>query len=307
MNPRAAATAQIAELWGHGDFALIDRLYAPDCIDHMPEHGRAPGRAGLRAAIEGFYAAFSDIRMTLDGVLAKGDTAVDWWTLDAVHTGAFQGHEPTGRAVRFSGIDMIRVDQSGRIAELWHVEEMLALEAQLGVAPPDLGAPLLPGEQPPPQPAAADPGAEARVPGLEALSETERRNLVLGRRHIEDMWAKGHAELGWELYAPDIVDRNPAPGQRPGIAGILELIGGLREAISDLDMRVQTYLVDSDRVVDRWVMRGMHTGKPLLGIPARGRPFDLQGMDISRFRDDGLIDEVFHVEAFAQARRALLA
>ncbi|MDT7934621.1 MAG: hypothetical protein RQ833_08445 [Sphingomonadaceae bacterium] len=53
------------------------------------------------------------------------------------------------------------------------------------------------------------------------------------------------------------------------MAGILEPIGGLREAIPNGDPRVQTDLVDGDRVADRRVMRGTHAGAPLSGIPAR--------------------------------------
>jgi predicted ester cyclase len=166
---------------------------------------------------------------------------------------------------------------------------------------------LLPGDPLPPPALAHDPGAGAWTPSPASLTERERRNLALGRRHIEEMWAKGRTGLAHEIYAPDIVDCNPAPGQRAGIEGIVELVGGLRLAVPDLRMTLHAYLVDGDRVVDRWVMEGTHTGAPLLGVEPAGRRFRFQGMDISRFRADGLIDEVFHVEEFAQLRAQLRA
>jgi steroid delta-isomerase-like uncharacterized protein len=305
MDLKSAARAQIERVWGAGEVALVDELYAPDVVDHMPLPGQAPGRESLKQVVQAFRRALPDLRMTLHGVLAKDGMAVDWWTLEGTHLGPLPGRPATGARVRFSGIDMVRAGPDGRITDLWHVEELLALELQTGAPGPALGAPLLPGAPLPPPALDHDPGAGAWTPRASTLSADEARVLALGRRHIEEMWARGRTDLAHAIYAPDIVDCNPAPGQRPGIAGIIELVGGLRQAVPDLRMRLQAYLVEGDRVVDRWVMEGTHTGAPLLGVAPTGRRFRFQGMDISRFRPDGLIDEVFHVEEFAQLRAQL--
>jgi predicted ester cyclase len=305
MDLKAKVCAQIERIWGAGEVELVDQLYAPGVVDHMPLPDQPAGREALKQVVRDFRAALPDLSMTLHGVLAKDGVAVDWWTLEGTHLGPLMGRPPTGRRVRFSGIDMVRTGPDGRITDLWHVEELLALDAQTGGAGAELGAPLLPGDPLPPPALDDDPGAAAWTPSPACLDQREVRNMALGRRHIEEMWAKGRTELAHEIYAPDIVDCNPAPGQRPGIDGIVELVGGLRLAAPDLRMTLEAYLVDGDRVVDRWVMEGTHSGAPLLGVEPRGRRFRFQGMDISRFRDDGLIDEVFHVEEFAQLRAQL--
>ena len=129
---RTLVRRQIEDLWGRSDPTLIPELYSPDIIDHNPLPGQTPGHEGLREAIRIFSAAFPDIEMTLHGVLADGDHAVDFWTFRGTHLGEFNGLAPTGRRVEFNGIDVVKV-RDGRIAELWHVEDMARMLDQLGV------------------------------------------------------------------------------------------------------------------------------------------------------------------------------
>lgn len=297
----AMLKTQIERVWGEGEVERVDDLYAEDVIDRMPVPGQAGGRAGLKQVVRDFRAAIPDLAMHLHGTLVAGDIGVDWWTLTGTHDGELFGVAPTGATVRFGGIDMVRV-AGGRIAELWHVEEMLQFGMQLGLPALAFGAPAEAAAVPGPT-HDYDPGAGAIVPGAAALTDIERRNLALGRRHIEEMWARGRVELADEIYAPDVVDLNPAPGQRPGIPGLVDVVGWLREAVPDLRMRIECYVASGDHVADRWTMRGTHTGADLLGVPAAGRAFEIAGMDVSRFRADGRIDKVFHVEDMAGLRR----
>jgi steroid delta-isomerase-like uncharacterized protein len=123
----------IEELWGQSRRELIPELYAPDCVDHNPVPGQAPGHAGLYAVMDAFSTAFPDLAMTLHGTLADGDFGVDFWTFRATHSGELMGVPATGRRVEFSGIDVVRVGPDGRIAEIWHVEDLASMLTQLGV------------------------------------------------------------------------------------------------------------------------------------------------------------------------------
>lgn len=129
---RELVRKQIEELWGKSDKDLIPEMYAEDIVDHNPLPGQTPGHAGLREAIDVFSTAFPDIEMQLHGVLADGDYAVDFWTFRATHLGSFAGMPPTGKRVEFNGIDVVKV-RDGKIAEIWHVEDMAKMLDQLGV------------------------------------------------------------------------------------------------------------------------------------------------------------------------------
>jgi len=298
VTTHALLRAQILEVWGAGRVDLIDTNYAENVVDHMPITDQLTGRAAMKDVVRHFRAALHDMKMELHGTLACGDLGVDWWTLTGTHTGALGDLAPTNRAVEFSGIDMVRV-AGGRITDVWHVEEMLRFGAQLGAPPMPVGEAL------PAPPPAEDPGAGAAIPDPALLSLTESRNLALARRHLEQFWALGRIDLAPEIFAPDVIDLNPMEGQRPGIDGLVDLVGWLRDAAPDLAMRVECYVPQGEYVGDRWTLHGTHTGAPLLGLPAKGRAFAFGGMDVVHFRDDGLIDRVFHVEEFTRLRAAI--
>lgn len=122
----------IEELFSKGDEALIPELYAHDVVDHNPVVGQPRGHEGLREVLRTFHRAFPDQEMELHGTLADGDHAVDFWTFRATHIGSLAGEEPTGKRVEFKGIDVARI-REGKIAEIWHVEDMDAMWRQLRV------------------------------------------------------------------------------------------------------------------------------------------------------------------------------
>ncbi|GGI71352.1 hypothetical protein GCM10007973_05460 [Polymorphobacter multimanifer] len=286
--------AQITAIWSEGRTELIDRLYAEHVIDHMPIAGQASGREGLHLAVGLFRSAMPDLTMHLHGTLACGPIGVDWWTLEGTHTGPLMGDAPTGKRLRFSGIDWVRV-ADGQIRELWHIEEMFQMQQQLGGGSANFGAPAAAVAI---VPAVADAQA-AWTPDPETLTDAERKMLSVARRHIEGLWAAGDLRVAAEVYAEDVIDMNPAPGQRPGIPGILDVLGWLREAAPDLEMTIDAYAVQGRFAADRWTMHGTHSGAPLLGHPASGRAFTMQGMDVVRLNDQGRIDRVWHVEDLA--------
>jgi predicted ester cyclase len=289
---RALLTQQIEGLWGRGELDLVSANYAPDVVDHMPVPGQAGGLGPMRDVVALFRTAIPDLTMHLHATLAAGDLGVDVWTLRGTFAGPLFGHAPTGLPVRMSGIDMVRVGSDGRIRELWHVEEMAALGPAIAL---QAGAG---GRQPEDAAAFGPPRASAEVPPPETLGPGETMRLAVARRHIEEMWALGRAELAETLYTPDVIDHNPAPGQRAGIPGMLDALHLLRDAAPDLRLSACAYVADGDLVADRWVMRGTHTGGPLMGVQPQGRRFEIAGMDVVRIRDDGRITDIWHVEEF---------
>lgn len=130
----------ILELFAPGDASLIPELYAPDVVDHNPVPGQRGGHAGLRDVLEVFHRAFPDQEMELLSTLADGDLAMDHWIFRGTHTGALAGVPATGRRVEFRGFDLARI-RDGRIAEIWHVEDMAAMWADLGLPPGPRAAP----------------------------------------------------------------------------------------------------------------------------------------------------------------------
>lgn len=118
---KAAIRHYFEEVVNKGNLALLDKTVS----------GNAET---LRQAISMFIAAFPDARTTIDDMIAEGDKVVVRSTTRATHKGALMGLQPTGRSVRYAGVDIFRLE-GGRIAEHWFVRDYLTLMEQLGMMP----------------------------------------------------------------------------------------------------------------------------------------------------------------------------
>jgi steroid delta-isomerase-like uncharacterized protein len=113
---------------------LLDDLAIEDYIEHDPFPGQGNGRADLKARVGMFFGAFNPLHFNIEDVIAEGDKVVVRWTNAGTDSGGFMGAPATGREFRIAGID-IHVVRDGRLAEHWHVVDLLAQMQQLGLIP----------------------------------------------------------------------------------------------------------------------------------------------------------------------------
>jgi steroid delta-isomerase-like uncharacterized protein len=133
----ALARRYIEEVFNRGNLAAIDQTMAPDVVYHDSlDAAPLTGREGSRAFAGALRASFPDLCLEIEDVIAAGDRVVLRWTARGTHRGRFMGVEPTGTAVAFSGIDIIRISD-GLIQEGWAEENILGLLRQLGVTLPE--------------------------------------------------------------------------------------------------------------------------------------------------------------------------
>lgn len=122
---------QIVDLWSFGEYDVAAEIYGQGVIDHMPLPGQGESMLDLVQVVRDFRAALPDLTIHLTGLIAEGDRAVDYWRLTGTHTGnPIMGIEPSGRGVDFHGIDIVRI-QAGKITDIWHVEQLDRMLAQL--------------------------------------------------------------------------------------------------------------------------------------------------------------------------------
>lgn len=121
----------IEEIWQKGDARAIDDLHAPGFVDHDPGR-RAPDRDGFKRGVIDLYAAFPDFHAVIEDIVvdaARGTVSVRWSAL-GTHAGPYLEVAPTGRCIRFKGIEIIRI-VDGRIVERWGEWDGLDLLDQL--------------------------------------------------------------------------------------------------------------------------------------------------------------------------------
>ncbi|MFE7931273.1 ester cyclase [Streptomyces sp. NPDC057456] len=118
--------------------------------------------------------------------------------------------------------------------------------------------------------------------------------LRVAARELE-LYDAGDVAGADEVFAPDLIDHNPAFGAVSGIDGMRALIAATRDGFTDRQHRIlfQEEL-PGGWVVLQWRMTATHTGDAF-GFAASGNPVDFQGQDIMRIVD-GKISEIYHVE-----------
>jgi predicted ester cyclase len=111
---------------------VVLEVFADDYVRHDLRPTRAlAGAAGQRKVAGDFRAAFPDLTHTLDLVLADGDLVAARWTMDGTHLGQWGDQPPTGKHVRFSGVNIFRV-AGGKVVEVWNQRDDLGVAQQLG-------------------------------------------------------------------------------------------------------------------------------------------------------------------------------
>ncbi|WP_220201079.1 ester cyclase [Reticulibacter mediterranei] len=120
------------EIWNKRNLNIVDELYAPDYRGHM--NGPIPGREALKQLLAAYFAAFGDIHLTSQFLIAEGEMVAVYDTIRLKHTGAFQGIPPTGKEAAITSTDIYRI-VDGKIVEQWTEGNMLSLLQQLGVIP----------------------------------------------------------------------------------------------------------------------------------------------------------------------------
>jgi len=123
------------ELWNKGNLSLADELFTPNYEHHdasSPDFGRGPESEKKRAAL--YRTAFPDLQLTIEDIIAEGQTVVARWSCRGTHKGDLSGIAPTGKQVTISGVSIARFT-NGKMVEGWVNWDALGLMQQLGVVP----------------------------------------------------------------------------------------------------------------------------------------------------------------------------
>ena len=131
----AATMRRLYDLINGGDIDGFATLLADTFVEHEEVPGLAPTKDGVTALFRMYTAAFPDLRMVPEDLIASGDKVVARVRVTGTHKGAFMGLSPTGRRVEVQLIDIIRFGDDGRACEHWGVFDQLAMMQQLGAVP----------------------------------------------------------------------------------------------------------------------------------------------------------------------------
>ena len=109
------------EVWAQGNVAFAQEVFADDYVRHdlRPTQATA-GAAGQAQVAEQFRRAFPDLSWRIDLILAEDDLVAARWTASGTHTGSWGSIAATGKYAEFSGVNIFRFNNDGKVAEIWN-------------------------------------------------------------------------------------------------------------------------------------------------------------------------------------------
>jgi glyoxylase I family protein len=125
-------------------------------------------------------------------------------------------------------------------------------------------------------------------PALAPQDSAERNRAVI-RRYIEEHWNAGNAAVADEVIAPDFINREPFPGQKPGPEGVKFVVTAFRTAFPDYHATIQEMVAAEDRVATYTTATGTHQG-PFRGMAPTGKAVTLRFLDFFRLRDGQIVE-----------------
>ena len=132
---KALARRFYETVFNRKDVDAIDELCVQDFVDHSAMPGQAPGTEGVKEMFTALVRAFPDLRVDVEELIAERDLVAARVSGGGTHKGELFGTAPTGKALRFNAIDVIRF-QNGKAVEVWHQGDDAIGLMQLGIQMP---------------------------------------------------------------------------------------------------------------------------------------------------------------------------
>ena len=135
---QAIVRRYIAEAVDNGNLAVLDEVLSPDYYNPTTATGPQPGAVErYKQSVAQTRAAFPDVRVTFEYMIAAGDLVAYHTVWRGTHLGPFRGIAPTGKAVEWRATAFRRVVE-GKVVAGWGTYDWLSVLEQLGasVTPP---------------------------------------------------------------------------------------------------------------------------------------------------------------------------
>jgi predicted ester cyclase len=130
----------------------------------------------------------------------------------------------------------------------------------------------------------------------QALTIDQR--IEVPRRFMAEVFNGHDPERARDFFTPDAVWHGPSIATVTGVDTIVGLLTAFISPLSNIRAEEQDVIASQDLVALRLVVTATQTGD-VLGMPATGREFRWDAVDIYRVTDDGKISEQWAFEDLA--------
>lgn len=276
----------------------LRRFISDDFVDHSDRREDLRGNDAVKMRQKDWLEAFPDSREETTKVIGERDLLAVMFTTSGRHVAPYLGIPASNRNVAIKGIRIVRV-VDGRIAELWAINDYLAIATQLGAQIAFQPAGAIAGGAPsrarPPREAIS---YEAQVAKIQTRDPAMRRNILTLLGFQRDIFnaQDWRVETLARYLKSDIIDHNAFAGDPPGLEGVQYRFAGWQAAFDDSEEENVAMVGEDDTLAVLYHLHASHNGN-FMGIPATKRSVSIPGIEILRF-EDGMIAEHWGIYDF---------
>ena len=121
----------VEEVINNGNFSAVSEVIHLDYVYRSPDQ-EIHGSEGLKALIASYRAAFPDLNVNIDDLVADDYKVVISFILTGTHKGDLMGIAATDKPVKIQGMLIGRFEE-GKIIEEWEILDQFTMFQQLGV------------------------------------------------------------------------------------------------------------------------------------------------------------------------------
>jgi steroid delta-isomerase-like uncharacterized protein len=126
-----AAQTKFGEAINSGNLEIMNDLVAPDAIENDPAPGQAKGAQGYIDFFTKLRAAFPDMKIAVETLVADEDNVAFAYTLTGTHNGDFNGIPATGKKIKARGMQISKF-KDGQMVERWGSSDEIGILKQIG-------------------------------------------------------------------------------------------------------------------------------------------------------------------------------
>ncbi len=128
---KALACRYVEQVVNEGKYDVLDELTTPNYKRYLSPTAAPLDLAGQKKRLAGLAAAFPDVQLMVDDMIAEGDRVAFRTTIRATHKGVLSGIQPTGKQITVTELEILHFE-NGKIAEQWGGPDMWSLLQQIG-------------------------------------------------------------------------------------------------------------------------------------------------------------------------------
>ena len=131
-----ATAKKMGEAIHSGKLEQFHDIFASDVVDHDPAPDQGKGPEGFIKFFTQFRAAFPDLKIAVEHMVADEDNVAIAYTITGTQEGPFQGIPATGKKIKARGMQIAKYNSDGKITERWGSSDEAGILQQIGATKP---------------------------------------------------------------------------------------------------------------------------------------------------------------------------